>query len=735
MNESPASAVHSAALVGATVAAPIVVRVTQMLGHDLSMTIADCSGFVADLGVSLLLAAGIAALTRLPRFARSVGVVLIGFWSLLHFANYEHIRELGSIVNLGYAGYVADETFFRGSVLAPTHAALLISTTVISIVMVWFALGANRRWRLLPLLMAALPVMAVSLLIPQTDNVASWRQTDLVTAQFERSQRPILTSGSGFDPGSDRLAVRDLDGARFITPSPQTQNVLLVILEGVSGAFLPSLRELHGASSTVTMPELDRIARSGVSYATFISTQRQTNRGEFALLCGDYPKLVTAEAKMTELAGGKSLECLPATMSKAGFSTVYLQAAPLPFMMKDQFMPRAGYQQVYGDTWFQRSYNRNHWGVDDRAFFESSLELIDELDHGQDPWFLTLLTVGTHHRYNVPPDFEGAHEPGTAPWAFEYLDQAVGDFVSQLHSRGVLEDTLVLITSDESQAMAAGAPDWMNSISQGWGFLITLLPSGEKGIVEQIFTQPDIPISILDYLQKASQGPGYRGRSVFRRYQADRALFWGNTHLRMVSGLSADHRLTICTEDFAACGTTAIADQKLFAPDKELGGATEQEIAWLQTAAGFSLAGQTEDPRRRSVVLIGSKPQPITRTSGEQYVFGGQFVTIPAHSRAEIEIVVELRGASGSVDLVHNFIVNRQPFESWEATVRAGETLRLHYTIGAESRLEDAECRLWVTGSEGVDLELGFESAKLEIIPLPSSEPVPQTTVHAFEID
>jgi arylsulfatase A-like enzyme len=729
MRESSASPYRWAALVSAALVAPVVVRFTQMLDHDLTMRLADCRGFFADLGVSLLLASGLAALTKLPRFARTAGAIVVGFWSLLNFANYEHVRELGSIVNLSYAGYMTDATFFRGSALAPTHPILLVVTTLVSISLVISALDPKQRYRLLPLLSLALVVIVIAGITPRATAIASWRQADLVTAQFRRSIEPAGISAS------DRLLARDLDGPQIIEASPRAVNVLLVIVEGVSGAFLPSLRSVHGATATVIMPELDRVARSGLSYATFISTQRQTNRGEFALLCGDYPKLVTAEAKMTELAGGERLECLPATLSNAGYSTAYLQAAPLPFMMKDQFMPRAGFDRVLGDAWFTHAYNRNHWGVDDRAFFESSLELIDELDRNNDPWFLTLLTVGTHHRYNVPPDFEGQHDPGSAQWAFEYLDLAIGDFISQLESRGILDDTLVLITSDESQAMEAGAPDWMNSLTQGWGFLIALLPSGETGVIEEIFTQPDIPISVLDYFEVGSPRRDYSGRSVFRHWDTERALFWGNTHLRMISGLSSDLRLTICTENFAVCGTAPLTDQKLFSPDKELRDATVEEIEWLQNAVRLSLTDRPGDLEQRSFILVGSEPQPITRTNGQQYVFGGQFLTIPDHSRAEVEIVVELRGAPGSVDLVHNFIVDRQPYESWDKTVRTGETLRLHYTIGTDSLLDEAECRLWVTDSEGTDLELVFHTAKLEIVPMPSSEPVPQTILHTFQIE
>jgi arylsulfatase A-like enzyme len=724
-----------AALVGASLIAPVIVRMTQMLDHDLSMRIADCRGFVMDLGVSLLLASGLGALTKLPRFTRPAGAIAVGFWSLLNFANYEHIRELGSIVNLSYAGYLTDATFFRGSALAPTHPVLFLVTALVSVVLVIYALEPRQRYGTLPTLAFGLVVIIAAGLTPQADEIASWRQTDLVTAQFRRSIEPARISGSDSAGAFGRLLAGDLDGPAIIEASPRGDNVLLVIVEGVSGAYLPTLRSVHGATSTVTMPELDRIARHGLSYATFISTQRQTNRGEFALLCGDYPKLITAEAKMTELSGGENLECLPATLSDACFSTAYLQAAPLPFMLKDQFMPRAGFERVLGDAWFTHAYNRNHWGVDDRAFFESSLELIDELDRGDDPWFLTLLTVGTHHRYNVPPDFDGRHDRGSAPWAFEYLDLAIGEFVGQLEARGILDDTLVLITSDESQAMEAGAPDWMNSLTQGWGFLVALLPSGETAVIEEIFTQPDIPISVLDYLGVTSPRRDYSGRSVFRSYESGRALFWGNTHLRMMSGLSPDLRLTICSEDFTACGTTSLADRKLFSPTKRLRDPTVEEIEWLQNAARLSIAARPTGLGRRAFILVGSEPQPVTRTTGEQYVFGGQFVTVPAHSRVDVEIVVELRGARGWVDLVHNFIVDRKPYESWEQTIRAGQTLRLHYTIGADVDLDQAECRLWVTESQGTDLELVFHTARLEIVPLSSSEPVPQTTLHAFQIE
>ena len=116
------------------------------------------------------------------------------------------------------------------------------------------------------------------------------------------------------------------------------------------------------------MPALGRIASDNVYFTSFIAQQRQTNRGEYAVLCGDAARFVSAEPKMSELVGHASFPCLPAALAEAGYATVYLQAAPLAFMMKDKFMPKAGFERVFGDSYFRNAWSSNKWGVDDRTF-------------------------------------------------------------------------------------------------------------------------------------------------------------------------------------------------------------------------------------------------------------------------------------------------------------------------------------------------------------------------------
>mgnify|MGYP004065951163 CR=1 FL=1 len=77
------------------------------------------------------------------------------------------------------------------------------------------------------------------------------------------------------------------------------RNVLLVIVEGVSGAYLPSAARVHRRNPALRMDQLDSVFRENVGYATLVNHNRRTNRGLYALLCGEMPALVRGMPKMT----------------------------------------------------------------------------------------------------------------------------------------------------------------------------------------------------------------------------------------------------------------------------------------------------------------------------------------------------------------------------------------------------------------------------------------------------
>ncbi|TDJ02757.1 MAG: LTA synthase family protein, partial [Deltaproteobacteria bacterium] len=532
-------------LAAAALLGPFLTRSVLIAERDTVFSALDLRGFFSDLVISLFF---FTALALACRWTRWLALALLVFWAVLSYANYEHVMVLGSPASLSQAHYLVDPTFFRGSVLSPTHPLLLAGLLCGSLVLGW--LGSRPRSTVMPLLpvgAAAILGLCVHLLWPPDAEALAWRQANVVYENLrwliEPSARPARITQTVSDQ-IESLYRADLNGEPILELGRRDTNVLLVLLEAISGVHMDSIAERHGIASSIKLPRLDRIAQDNLAYRSFVSHQRQTNRGEYAILCGDYPKLVVDEPKMTEVLALDNVVCLPNVLRDAGYETVYLQAAPLGFMSKDLFMPKIGFSQVYGERWFKRAYARNQWGVDDRAYFEQSLEMVRRLGSAKKPWFLTLLTVGTHHPYIVPRSYGNR----TFASAASYLDEAFAEFLGQLQAEGLLKNTLVMITSDESVGIAGyrghkregageGLDDLTKRLTDNWGFLIVIPPTGEQMRVDTEFMQVDLALSILDYLGLASEAQEFVGRSVFRRYEGTRPIVFANVYKRWLGAL------------------------------------------------------------------------------------------------------------------------------------------------------------------------------------------------------
>lgn len=722
-------------VVVAILLSPLVVRAMLISEDNLRVRAGDLRGLALDLAVSLLTVIMILFVLRIKSWGRLAASALIIIWCLINFANYEHIRELGAMANLTYAGYIADPTFFFGSGLASSHPVVFALVVIASCLALWVSPRYSRIGQSLPWLALAIIVFGAFVLMPYDRRLSEWRQTNVVVAQ---AARLVDAASEGTNPRLTlhRTVQADFSGTPTINQSPRASNVLLIVLEGVSGVYLPSLRDRHRETNPISMLRLDQIAEKGLSWSTFINHQRQTNRGEYAILCGDYPKLVGGgQPKMTELIGAGRLDCLPAILQESGYLTAYLQAAPMSFMLKDQFMPQAGFETAEGDSIFKNPYHRNHWGVDDLSFFETSIEKLKQLQDQERPWFLTLLTVGTHHPFNAPRDFQSTYEYGSDGWAMDYLDRAVGFFIQELEKLGVLNDTLVLITSDESREKKPYASDEASMLSQSWGFLIVLTPAGDSGVVDEPFMQLDLPISILDYLDLPDSAGRLGGRSIFRRYSTTRDLLWGNTYLDLAAGLSSSGELVFCDGAFRTCSGAQLTNTTLYSPGIELSSVDPQEVSWLQRGVEESRSATAVAISDREFFLIRPGSTPVVEGSSAQLIFGGQFLTIPAGVRADVEIDVELAGPrGGALDFSHDVIIFREQQYLRAGRLSVGQSVRIQYTVVAETALDDVELRLWIENPNTGGLEIVTRIASIKLSPAQSDAPPFGLTEYKFQI-
>ena len=311
-------------------------------------------------------------------------------------------------------------------------------------------------------------------------------------------------------------------------------NILLIFVEGLS-------YDLIGKGK---LPVFSELRNRGIFYKNFMSLQRQTNRGMYATLCGDYPNYLDTNAKMeVVLNRNLNLKCLPAVLKSKGYHSVFLQSNNLNFMKKGRFAKKIGFDEVFGERSFESAYARSNWGVDDRTLYRRALKMVDSLSLGSAPWLLTLLTVSTHHPYLVP----GVPRPSVEQ-ALGYANDTLSEFIHNLMDKGYLKNTMVIISSDEA-AFRSGANKLEIAISQHHAPLLVLGgPVTQGKVSDDYFTQADILVSFVDLL-----GIDFKkglGRSIFRRYTEDRSLFFGNVYTSQIFSYSSDGHFYVCDKNF-----------------------------------------------------------------------------------------------------------------------------------------------------------------------------------------
>ena len=505
-------------------------------------------GYLSDLGLGSVL---LLLLYRRPWW---LAVWLLVAWALLWVASAELVSAVGRLPTAADMAYLLDPQFMENSTgggLAHPWLPWAFGTGLLAWLLSFRYADQGPE---LPRKAWALPVLLLTAhwgsqhLLPS--DADQWRQYNLphqlLSASVGDLQRqadswlwgdlpvpPLATNG---------LTQSDLNGTKLLAAPGSARNLLVITLEGIPGAYIRANREaLHSRFNLELMPNLSRWAERGMNTPDYVLHTHQTIRGLYAMLCGDYDKLANGTPKGVELLTqeARNQACLPAQLHQAGFATHYLQGAGLRFMAKDRIMPHIGFESVHGQEWFSNdNYLEFPWGKDDRAFFEGAQGYVSQLRKQREPWMLTLLTVGTHQPYSAPEEYLQRYDsPKQA--AVAYLDDALGTFLDTLERQGVLKDTLVVITSDESHGIEGVR------LASSWGFNLILAPEQARlpRIKQGTYGHVDLAATLLDYFALPIPA-ALSGRSLLRDYDSGREMIsYTNGKLRYHDGLGV---LTEC---------------------------------------------------------------------------------------------------------------------------------------------------------------------------------------------
>ena len=235
----------------------------------------------------------------------------------------------------------------------------------------------------------------------------------------------------------------------------------------------------HGG--TLQTPNLDRLARSGAVLNSFYC-QPFSTQTRAALMTGRYPMrygLQTASISDSSQFGLPADEySLAQSLKLAGYSTAYIGGWHLGHA-KPEFRPAPhGFDYFYGSLvghngyfltqsakidWYRNGHALKEEGYVTALLAKDAARLIGKRDAAQ-PLFLVLSFMAPAAPFGASQDqldkYRSIEDPARRRYAAAVtaLDDAIGEVISALKNRNMLENTLIIFHSDNGGAMPTRYP-------------------------------------------------------------------------------------------------------------------------------------------------------------------------------------------------------------------------------------------------------------------------------------
>lgn len=459
-------------------------------------------------------------------------------WSMLAYS-MQHLSELAPVL---------------GSEATPGLVVLLLLPLLITLLpfllerALWQRRGTLPRKSGRPVWYQALTVapLLLAVALPSSTTLPPTTRTISYAGMAHSMMESLAT-----DEGLDNLADTDLpfDAAHSYlaeTDSTRRMNVVVILLESFRSRsvtpYTPSL---------ATTPFLDALARQSLLVEQMYAVVSYTNKSLAPILAGIYPEPTTyvVEARPE----GIPAQGLPTLLKPFGYRSAFFTPAMLAFERKDKILDHLGFDEMYGDGAYPTDgfHNSNYFGYEDRIVLEPSMNWVDKVTSTGQPFFLTYLTLSSHHDYQTPPDFPhqtfDAHDEELNDYlnALHYTDAFLRDLFHAFDQRDLLDSTLFILLGDHGEAFGEhglrthGDIIWDEALHiPALVYNPVLFPKG--GRVQGLRQYIDIVPTVVDALNLGMSGGRYPGRSLLHPVPEDRILYHHAKNGRSAMALRQD---------------------------------------------------------------------------------------------------------------------------------------------------------------------------------------------------
>ena len=247
--------------------------------------------------------------------------------------------------------------------------------------------------------------------------------------------------------------------------TPEKPNIVIIFTDDLGYGDLGCY-----GNEIIRTPNLDQMAEEGARFTGFYSISPVCSPSRAGLLTGRYPiRMGIQSVFFPESWTGMSPEeiTLAEALKAQGYATSCVGKWHLGH--HHQYLPlQQGFDEYFGIPYsndmeavvYMEGNNVVEQTVDQRfttkTYTEKALDFIDR--SAKDPFFLYVAHSMPHVPLYASKDFEGKSARGLYGDVIEEIDWSVGQILKKLAQKGLVENTIVIFTSDNGPWLAFG-PD------------------------------------------------------------------------------------------------------------------------------------------------------------------------------------------------------------------------------------------------------------------------------------
>ena len=240
-------------------------------------------------------------------------------------------------------------------------------------------------------------------------------------------------------------------------------NIIVILADDLGYGDISSF----GAQGIKT-PAIDKLADGGVKLTQFYAAAPVCSSSRAGLLTGRLPsRMGIRHVFMHDAYDGMPLSeiTIAEQLKQAGYQTGLVGKWHLGHL--DRYMPwNQGFDEFYGvpysndmaNFFFYENQNIIHKAIDQRyltrRYTEKATDYIER--HAEQPFFLYLAHSMPHVPLYVSPELEGKSGRGLYGDVVQELDWSTGQIVEKLESLGLLDNTLIVFSSDNGPWLMMG---------------------------------------------------------------------------------------------------------------------------------------------------------------------------------------------------------------------------------------------------------------------------------------